>query len=147
MPEMKQKIIKTANDKYIILIRLLVGIVFLSEGIQKFLFPEIRGAGRFENIGLPAADFFGYFVGSFEVICGILVLIGAYTRIAVLPLISIMAIAIISTKIPVLIDTGFWEMAHAARTDLSMLLCCIFLLANGSGYFSIDMKIAKGETG
>ena len=65
---MKQKITKTTNDKYIILIRLLVGIVFLSEGFQKFIFPEIRGAGRFENIGLPAADFFGYFVGSFEVI-------------------------------------------------------------------------------
>ena len=140
---MNQKITKTTNDKFIILVRLLVGIVFLSEGIQKFLFPETRGAGRFEDIGLPAVEFLGYFVGSFEVICGVLVLFGAYTRIAVIPLISIMAIAVISTKIPILINTGFWEMAHAARTDLSMLLCCIFLLAKGSGYFSIDMMYRK----
>jgi len=140
---MKQKITKTTNDKFIILIRLLVGMVFLSEGVQKFLFPETRGAGRFEDIGLPAVEFLGYFVGSFEVICGVLVLLGAYTRIAVLPLISIMVTAVITTKIPILIDTGFWDMAHAARTDLSMLLCCIFLLAKGSGYFSIDMKLKK----
>ncbi len=140
---MKQKITKTTNDKFIILIRLLVGIVFLSEGIQKFVFPETRGAGRFEDIGLPLVEFLGYFVGSFEVICGILVLLGAYTRIAVIPLISIMAIAVITTKIPILIDAGIWEMAHAARTDLSMLLCCIFLLAKGSGYFSIDMRCIK----
>ena len=145
---MKKRITKTTNDKFIILIRLLVGIVFLSEGIQKFVFPEVRGAGRFEVIGLPAAEFLGYFVGSFEVICGVLVLVGAYTRIAVLPLISIMAIALITTKIPILIDAGFWEMAHASRTDLAMLLCCIFLLAKGSGYFSIDMGFNKnGPTG
>ena len=140
---MKQKITNTTNDKFIILVRLLVGIVFLSEGIQKFLFPETRGAGRFEDIGLPAVEFLGYFVGSFEVICGVLVLFGAYTRVAVLPLILIMATAVITTKIPILINTGFWEMAHASRTDLSMLFCCIFLLAKGSGYFSIDMKFIK----
>jgi uncharacterized membrane protein YphA (DoxX/SURF4 family) len=129
---------KTTNDKWIILIRLLVGLVFLSEGIQKFMFPEIRGAGRFEAIGLPAADFLGYFVGSFEIICGVLVLLGTYTRLAVLPLITIMVVALISTKIPILLNSGLWEMAHAARTDLSMLLCCLFLLVKGSGYFSLD---------
>ena len=133
-----QGIRKTSNDKWIILIRLLVGFVFLSEGIQKFIFPEIRGAGRFEDVGLPAADFLGYLVGSFEIICGILVLLGTYTRLAVLPLMTIMAVAIISTKIPIFLNSGFWEAAHAARTDFSMLLCCIFLLAKGSGYYSLD---------
>jgi len=68
------------------------------------------------------------------------VLLGVYTRIAVIPLTAIMVVAIITTKIPILIDAGFWEMAHAARTDLSMLLCSIFLLVKGSGYFSIDVN-------
>jgi uncharacterized membrane protein YphA (DoxX/SURF4 family) len=135
-----RKIRKTTNDKFILIIRLLAGLVFLSEGIQKFLFPETRGVDRIEDIGLPASEFFGYFVGSFEVICGVLVLFGTFTRLAVLPLISIMVVAVVTTKIPILINTGFWEMAHASRTDLSILLFSIFLLAKGSGNFSIDMK-------
>jgi len=123
-----------------ILIQGLVGFVFLSEGIQKFMFPESRGAGRFMEIGLPESEFFGYFVGSFEVISGIFVLLGVYTRIAVIPLTVIMVVAIFTTKIPILIDSGFSVMAHATRTDLLMLLCSIFLLVEGSGYFSIDMN-------
>jgi putative oxidoreductase len=134
------KLRKTKKDKWIILIRLLVGFVFLSEGLQKFLFPEIRGSGRFEDIGMPAAEFFGYFVGSFEAVCGFLVLTGTYIRLAVIPLITIMISAIILTKIPILQHDGCWAMAHAARTDLSMLICSIFLLVKGSGAFSSDFR-------
>ena len=41
------------------LIRYIVGLVFLSEGIQKWIQPDIRGAGRFDEIGLPAPEFLG----------------------------------------------------------------------------------------
>ena len=140
---MFREITSTKDNRYIILIRLVVGLVFLSEGIQKFIFPEIRGPGRFESIGLPAAEFFGYLVGGFETICGILVLAGAYTRVAVIPLIVIMIVAILTTKIPVFIQNGFWEMAHAMRTDLSMLLCSLFLLARGGGSNSLDSRLSR----
>jgi uncharacterized membrane protein YphA (DoxX/SURF4 family) len=122
----------------IILIRLMVGVVFLSEGIQKFLFPTVRGVGRFIKIGLPAPEFLAYLVGSFEIICGTLILIGLVTSIAAIPLIIIMLVAIVSTKIPILIDDGFWQMAHAARTDFSMLLGSLFLMLNGGGNYSLD---------
>lgn len=137
---MYRTIIKTDPDRVIVLIRILVGFVFISEGIQKFLFPETRGAGRFEEIGFSSFEFLAYLVACFEVICGTLILLGAYTRIAVIPLIIIMIVAISTTKVPILIEKGFWEMAHAARTDLSMLLCGIFLLIKGSGYYSIDLR-------
>lgn len=127
----------------ILLVRLMVGVVFLSEGIQKFLYPEIRGVGRFIKIGLPAPEFFGYFVSSFEVVCGVLVLSGLFTRLAAIPLIIIMLVAIISTKIPILINDGFWEMAHASRTDWSMLLGAIFLLIIGAGKYSVDSYLAQ----
>ena len=121
-----------------ILIRLMVGAVFLSEGIQKFLFPAVRGAGRFIKIGLPAPEFLSYFVASFEVMCGILILIGLITRLAAMPLMITMLVAIVSTKFPVLINEGFWPMAHATRTDFSMLLGSLFLLLNGGGKYSLD---------
>lgn len=122
----------------IILIRLMVGAVFLSEGLQKFLYPSIRGVGRFIKIGLPAPEILGYLVASFEIICGTLILVGLVTSIAAIPLIVIMLVAIASTKIPILLNDGFWQMAHAARTDFSMLLGSVFLFLNGGGKYSLD---------
>jgi uncharacterized membrane protein YphA (DoxX/SURF4 family) len=138
---MFQKIIHTGNSKTTIIIRLMVGAVFLSEGIQKFLFPASHGAGRFEKIGLPAPEFLGTFVGTFEIICGVLLLIGLTTRLASIPLIIIMLVAIATTKIEILANQGFWEMFHASRTDWSMLMGSIFLLIKGSGNWSLDYKL------
>lgn len=138
---MFQKIIQTDSSKTTILIRLIIGAVFLSEGIQKFLFPAIRGAGRFEKIGLPSPEFLGSFVGTFEILCGVLILFGLLTRLASVPLIIIMLVAIATTKAEVLADKGFWEMMHGSRTDWSMLLGSIFLLIKGGGYWSVDKKL------
>ncbi len=142
---MFQKIIRTDTSKSTILIRLMVGGVFLWEGVQKFLFPAIRGTGRFEKIGLPNPEFLGIFVASFETICGMLILLGLYTRLATIPTIIIMLVAITSTKLPILAEQGIWEMLHAARTDWSMLLGSIFLLIKGGGLWSIDKLIYRSE--
>lgn len=128
----------TDQSKTTIIIRIMVGAVFLSEGIQKLVFPATRGAGRFEKIGLPDPEFFGIFVGSFEILCGALILLGLFTRLASIPLIIIMLVAIVSTKVEILAADGFWEMLHASRTDWSMLLGSVFLLLKGGGKFSID---------
>ncbi|MBW7914397.1 MAG: DoxX family protein [Taibaiella sp.] len=136
-----KSILQTNNAATILLIRLMVGAVFLSEGIQKFLFAAIRGAGRFEKIGLPNPDFLGGFVGSVEIVCGILVLAGLFTRLSAIPLIIIMLTAITTTKTEVLQNEGFWAMLHGSRTDWSMLLGSIFLLITGGGKWSIDKWI------
>src|SRR5690606_5605527 len=138
---MFRKIIKTRASNSTILIRLMVGAVFLSEGIQKFLFPGTRGAGRFEKIGIPEPEFFGLFVGSFELACGILILIGFLTRLATIPLIIIMIVALLTTKVEIYSQNGIWEMMHASRTDWAMLLGSIFLLVRGGGNFSVDRKL------
>src|SRR5690349_2960198 len=130
---MSTKLISTDNDKATILIRLMVGAVFLSEGIQKFLFADSLGAGRFRKIGIPAAEFFGPFTGSFEITCGLFVLLGLLTRLAVIPLISIMLVAIATTKAPMLINDGIWKLLHESRTDWAMLLGSLFLLIKGGG--------------
>jgi putative oxidoreductase len=136
-----KKLLRTSNESTIILIRLIVGAVFLSEGIQKFLFPDKLGAGRFAKIGLPSPEALGPFVGSFEITCGTLVLIGLLTRLASIPLIIIMLVAIATTKAEVLAHDGFWEMMHGSRTDWAMLLGSIYLLIRGGGRWSIDQKI------
>lgn len=131
------------QSKTTILIRLMVGAVFLSEGIQKFLFPAIGGAGRFEKIGLSSPEFLGSLVESFEIICGLLILIGLFTRLASIPLIVIMLVAIATTKSEVLAEKGFWEMMHGSRTDWAMLLGSIFLLIKGGGDWSANKTLTN----
>ncbi|WP_437755126.1 DoxX family protein [Sorangium sp. So ce1389] len=128
-----------------ILIRLIVGTVFVSEGIQKFLFPAEIGAGRFAKIGLPSPEVLAPFVGVVEISCGALVLLGLATRLAAAPLIGVMLVAIASTKIPILVNRGFWAMAHESRTDWSMLLGALFLLLVGAGPLSLDARLARRE--
>lgn len=135
------RIAETNVPSSVILIRLAVGSVFFSEGIQKFLFPAEIGAGRFAKIGLPWPELLGPFVGTFEIVCGVLVLLGLLTRLAVIPLIVVMLVAISSTKIPILMDRGFWSMAHESRTDFAMLLGSIFLLIVGAGRLSVDSRL------
>jgi putative oxidoreductase len=129
-----------------LLIRLMVGAVFLSEGIQKFLFPAAAGAGRFAKIGLPLPELLAPFVGTFEIACGTLVLLGLFTRFAVLPLLGIMAVAFFTTKLPILLNDGFWKMAHEGRTDFSMTLGALFLLIVGAGRWSLDTYLSRKLT-
>ena len=124
--------------KAISLIRILVGWVFLSEGIQKFLFPDSLGVGRFVKIGIPWPQAMAPFVGIIEIVCGSLLLIGLVTLLATVPLLIDIAVALYSTKIVTFAKNGFWGTLHEARTDVSMLLGLIFLLLVGGGTWSVD---------
>jgi putative oxidoreductase len=129
--------------KAILLIRILVGWVFFSEGIQKFLFPDSLGVGRFVKIGIPWPQFLAPFVGVVEIVCGSLLLIGLVTRLATVPLLIDIAVAIYSTKIFTFAKNGFWGTLHEARTDVSMLLGLVFLLLVGAGAWSLDARLAE----
>jgi putative oxidoreductase len=133
-----RRLLSTHAPAAVLIIRLMVGGVFVSEGLQKFLFPAEIGAGRFEKIGFPSSEFVAPFVGCFEIACGAFIVAGFCTRFAAVPLIVIMITAITTTKVPILIGAGIWKAAHEARTDWSMLLGSLFLLIVGAGRWSID---------
>lgn len=135
-----KRLIKTENLPLIIP-RIVVGLIFLSEGIQKFLYPELVGTGRFIKIGFSNPEFWSYFTASFEIFCGILVLIGLLMRLASIPLLIIMATAFVTTKYPLLVEKGFWIFAHEYRTDFTMSMLLLFILYYGAGSISIDKKI------
>ena len=141
----KLNIFKTIDDNRAILVRLVTGLVFLTEGIQKYLFPQLLGTGRFLTIGFSNPAFWAYFTGAFEIICGSLILLGFITRLASVPLLIIMITAFITTKWPILMTKGFWPWAHEYRTDFAMTLLLIYLLIYGSGNWSVDSKILNGR--
>jgi putative oxidoreductase len=138
-----RKLLASNGSAALILIRLVIGGVFLSEGIQKFLFPAALGVGRFEKIGIPAPEVMAPFVGVVEIVGGVLFLVGFLTRLAAVSLIINMLVAITTTKVPILLKSGFWAMAHEVRVDYAMLLGCIFLLIEGSGTWSLDARLTR----
>ncbi len=152
-------LIATRAPGWSILVRLLVGlVVFFPEGIQKLAFPDVLGAGRFANIGIPYPELMAPFVGVVEAACGMLIIVGLFTRLAAIPLIIIMIVAIVSTKIPILLGHdlwifhlpklaryGFWSMLHEARADFDMLLGSIYLLIEGGGIWSLDALLSRNH--
>ena len=126
-------------------VRVMVGWVFLSEGIQKFLYPAALGMGRFEKIGIPAPYFSAPFVGVVEIVCGLLLIVGLLTRLAAIPLLIDISVAIATTKVPMLSKTGFWGAMHEARTDFCMFLGLVFLIAVGSGWLSFDARFRSSN--
>lgn len=139
------KLLSTTAPKAVILIRLVVGWVFLSEGVQKFLFPAALGVGRFAKIGIPDPQFTAPFVGFCEILFGALLIIGLLTRLATIPLLCVISVAIWTTKIPMLAKQGFWAMVHEARTDFCMLFGLIFLLIVGAGTLSLDASLQRAK--
>jgi putative oxidoreductase len=139
------------------LIRVVVGGIFLAEGILKFLHPTELGAGRFAHIGIPVPETMGPFVAGVETVCGAFLIFGLFTRLAAFLLWIDISVAILSTKIPVLLGYGFWgftleklprygflSMVHQARADLAMWFGSLFLLIVGAGAVSFDAMISRG---
>src|SRR5438105_15090219 len=110
---MSRRLFSTKAPAATILVQLLVGSVFLAEGIQKFLFPAQCAAGRFAKIGIPAPEITGPFVGGCETVCGALLIIGLLTRLAAIVLLIDISLAILSTKIPILLGHGLWRFSLA----------------------------------
>jgi uncharacterized membrane protein YphA (DoxX/SURF4 family) len=134
-----------------VVLRAAVGGVFLASGTVKFLFDN-QGPGRFAKIGFPQDV--AYFVGSVEIVCGALLVVGLFTRLAAIPLVFDMIVALLTTKVPLLFGagpepvaappkTGFWAFAYQARLDATMLLACIYIVAVGAGLWSIDARLAR----
>jgi putative oxidoreductase len=137
----KSQVLSTGDDRKTIFIRLITGLIFISEGIQKYLIVTMYGQLFFEHIGFSNPQFWVYFTGTFEILCGMLILFGLLTRLASIPLIIIMIFAFVKTQLPLLSTNGFWTFAHEYSTGFSLTMLLIVLLIYGGGKWSVDSKI------
>ena len=134
----------TEGPRSILLVRIAVGLIFSTQGILKYIDPNM-GVVRFTRIGFPHPYFTAHFVATFEVLCGLLLLLGLWTRLVSIPLLIVIATAIATTKVPELFraNQGFWYMVSDARTDFAMFCCLIFLISLGGGNWSLDATLAR----
>jgi putative oxidoreductase len=128
----------------VMFIRLAVGLIFFTQGILKYIDPHM-GVLRFTRIGFPYPNFTAHFVGTFEVVCGLLVVAGLFTRLASIPLLIIILTAIATTKLPELWRPaqGLWFMVSDARTDFAMTMSLLFLISVGAGAWSLDASFGS----
>ena len=145
----------TDGPRATLLIRLMAGSVFLWEGILKFVYAN-QGVGRFTKLGFPAPHFTATADGWLEIIGGLLLLTGLFTRLIAVPFIVEMVVAMLSTKIPLYLGTsplplppvppqiGFWAVLHEIRSEFAQLMCCAFLLLEGPGRWSLDAMLGQG---
>jgi putative oxidoreductase len=151
-----RSLLRTSAPASVVLVRLLVGVVFLAEGVQKFLFPVELGVGRFTRIGIPYPEIMAPFVGGAEIVCGVVIILGLLTRFGALVMLINISVAIVSTKLPILLGHavgpfslatlaryGFWSAIHEGRTDLCMWLGSLFLVIVGAGVASLDASLAR----
>ena len=131
----------TTGPASIVLIRLAVAMIFFTQGILKFVDPNM-GVVRFTKIGFSHPYFTVHFVGTFEVVCGLLVLVGFWTKAAAVPLLIVITTAIATTKIPELFraNQGSWYTVSDARTDFAMFCSLLFLIFAGGGAWSLDAR-------
>lgn len=119
-------------------LRFVVGLVFLTEGLQKFLYPAALGASRFAKIGIPYPHLSAPFVGVVEILCGALLILGIRTAMAAVPLLVVISVAIATTKWPLFRHQGFLPAMHEARVDFCMFFGLLAILLLGAGSFSVD---------
>jgi len=136
----RKRMLETEDDSKMIFIRLIIGLIFLSEGIQKYLIVTSFGPAFFKEIGFANPLFWVDFTGAFEILCGLMILFGFFTRLASIPLLTIMVFAFIKTKLPILAIKGFWTFTHEYGTDFALTILLLVLLINGGGKWSADLR-------
>lgn len=147
---------RTSAPRATFLIRLMAGSVFVSEGIIKLVFAN-QGVGRFTKLGFPLPATTAHFVATFEIVGGLMLLAGLYTRLVSIGFSIQMVVAMLTTKISLYLGTsplpappaapkvGFWAVMHETRSDWAQLLCCLFLAIVGAGAMSLDARWRSGR--
>ncbi len=143
----------SSDRREAVALRIAIGGVFVASGLVKLLFDN-QGVGRFTRLGLPVPATLATCVSSVEIVAGLLVLLGLFTRAATLALVIDMLVAIAVTKVGLLYgagpepvaaapQTGFWAFAYQARLDVAMLLSNSYLMLAGAGTWSLDAWRAR----
>ena len=140
----------------ILIIRFMVGSVFSWEGILKFVYVN-QGVGRFTKLGFLFPETMAHVIATGEILGGVLLILGLFTRAVALYFIAQMIVAVLSTKISLYLGTsplplppvppkiGIWALLHEIRPDFAQILCCLFLAIEGAGRRSLDFKITTSK--
>jgi putative oxidoreductase len=121
-------------------LRVIIGIVFLAHGLQKIFQFGVGGfAGNLEGQGVPLPLFFAVVVTLVEVLGGVALILGIFTRLVTVPLAIDMLVAMLMVHLP----NGFFMMNNGIELTLILLAASVALALAGSGEASLDKVLAS----
>lgn len=144
------------GSSWILLVRIFAGLVFIGEGILKFIYPSL-GVILFAQIGFPFPDVIAGSIGILEIVGGLFLILGLFNNLFALIFAIEMVIAFLLTKISIFLGTsplplssdlpqmGFWTFIHEARVDFTQFFAMTFLLILGPGKLSLDALFFKNK--
>jgi putative oxidoreductase len=136
-------LIGTHHSFAALVLRLIVGYIFVSHGHQK-LFKKDFGpkgfAGFLKNLNIPFPLFFSYVTGTVEFFGGVLLILGLLTRLDALLIAIVLIVAMWKVKFKTGLLTKVMEGGWAGgyELDLALFAVAIVLLISGGGTFSLD---------
>lgn len=131
------------HDLGLLIARLVLGIVFAAHGYQKVFDMGVGSVtGMFSGLGIPLAELAGPAVAFLELIGGVLLALGAFTRIVgvLLAIDMLVAALLVHAQSGIFIDQGGWELVGALGAG------ALALAAVGAGRFSAD-AVVLGRSG
>src|ERR1700742_3539383 len=143
----------TRASSAVVLIRFYVGLIFVGEGVLKFLREDPLGPGRFIKAGIPGGEALAYLDGVFEIGCGLLILAGLLTRLATIPMIVDMVGALTITKVPLLWgnaplypqEGSIGGLFHEGRREIGCFAPSFFPPIVGAASLSLDARFGPSE--
>jgi uncharacterized membrane protein YphA (DoxX/SURF4 family) len=139
------KIIRDQKDAALLITRIIIGVIFVAHGINKFQIGINTVSGFFASLGIPASTFFAWLIPLLEIIGGLALILGLFSRIFALVLSIIMLVALVKVKFSIGLIAPPAQPGVGMELDLALLAGLLSIFLQGSGKFSIDLKIFKKE--
>lgn len=130
------------RDTALLLLRVILGAVFIAHGLEKFIVSGIDGTARqFSAWGIPQPRLFAWFAGLGEVIGGAMLIIGLLTTLAA----GVLAIEMIAAIVMVHVPNGFFVAEGGMEYALVLFISLLMIVVFGSGRVSLDEVFSRAE--
>lgn len=126
----------------LLVLRIVVGVIFAAHGAQKIFEYTLAGTvGSFEGMGIPFPEIAAPLVAFVELIGGILLALGLFTR----PVGIILAIDMIVALVAVHLPAGLWVGEGGYEFVAVLGAAALALAFSGAGRFSLDGAFLRGR--
>lgn len=131
---------QTSRSKIIGSIRLMLGVIFIMTGVMKLTMADYGAAWSIQLIeaAIPFYDFNYWFVPVFEVVLGVFLLLGYYSRLGAVMILPIMLVATY-VHLTVFNPLAFPSQPQAPIMPTAIILMALAVIKKGGGNWSMDL--------
>ncbi len=141
---MKSIKITEDNNKWVGVIRIMLGLIFIMTGVMKLLLPDYGTAWQIQLVeaNIPFRNIMYFFVPVFEILLGAFLLVGYYARTSSFFVILIMIVAVY-VHLTVTNPGAFPSQPQQPYMPIMVIILASFIIRKGAGAWSLDSNVDK----